>query len=167
MERRELSTIVDYCDLLVAMRRRKAELQISDIELAEAAELTPTYVSKVLLPPPASMKLGKSRANWRMLGPRSFGGLLSALGLALVVVEDPVAARAAKELPKRAEHYVTRGLRPIARIGFFNAENAREMGARRWDGLDEAQRRRIARRAAKARWRKARAAAAGTAPAAA
>jgi hypothetical protein len=98
--------ISDYQGLVQALRARREALGISFAELEAFAELPTGYAAKILHQPPASMKLSKERNNWRMLGPRSFGAILYALGLALVVVEDPVAARSAKQLPKRAESCV-------------------------------------------------------------
>jgi hypothetical protein len=65
-------------ELLNAIRARRDELNISHETIDSIAGLQSGYTSKLLAPRPI-----------KNLGPMSFGSLLGALGLAVVVVEDP------------------------------------------------------------------------------
>ena len=65
-------------ELIEALRARRDELNISHETIDSIAGLQSGYTSKLLAPKPI-----------KNLGPMSFGSLLGALGLAVVVVEDP------------------------------------------------------------------------------
>lgn len=78
-------------ELLNAIRARRDELNISHETIDGIAGLQSGYTSKLLAPTPI-----------KNLGPMSFGSLLGALGLAVVVVEDPQAiVRVEKHWQKR------------------------------------------------------------------
>src|SRR5215469_15439449 len=141
-DRRELATVTDYDTLIAALRARADELNVARLVIDETAGLQSGYTGKLL-----------GAAQIKTIGRISMGPLLGALGLALVVVEDPEAAARAARMPKRRVTWpqVTRKQAP-ARIFLFTAENAREMGARRWLGVPERKREILARRAARARW---------------
>lgn len=64
--------------LMNAFRVRVAELQITHLTLDEISGMQSGYSSKLLAPIPK-----------KNLGPMSFEVMLGALGLAVVVVEDP------------------------------------------------------------------------------
>jgi hypothetical protein len=88
--------VTDYADLLAALRQRKEELNASMATIDEVAGLPQGYVSKLL----AQIK-GISRT--------SLGPLLGALGLKLLVVEDPEALdRVRDRLTQRDEADVRR-----------------------------------------------------------
>lgn len=65
-------------ELLQALRDRRDSLNISHETIDSIAGLQSGYTSKLLAPKPI-----------KNLGPMSFGSLLGALGLAVVVVPDP------------------------------------------------------------------------------
>jgi hypothetical protein len=70
--------IRDIPDLVAALRARRDELAISHETLDYIAGLQSGYVSKLLAPDPM-----------KGLGPMSLPALLGALGVALVLVDDP------------------------------------------------------------------------------
>lgn len=69
-------------ELLAALRLRRDELNISHEIIDEIAGFAKGYTSKLLAPEPM-----------KNLGKMSMGALLGALGIALVAVPDPEAAR--------------------------------------------------------------------------
>src|SRR4051812_1815741 len=78
-------------ELVQALRTRRDELNISHETIDAIAGLQSGYTSKLLAPKPI-----------KNLGPMSFGSLLGALGLAVVVVPDPQAeAKVEKHWVKR------------------------------------------------------------------
>jgi hypothetical protein len=78
-------------ELIEALRARRDSLNISHETIDSIAGLQSGYTSKLLAPKPI-----------KNLGPMSFGSLLGALGLAVVVVEDPQAVvRVEKHWQKR------------------------------------------------------------------
>ena len=68
-------------ELVQALRDRRDELNVSHETIDSIAGLQSGYTSKLLAPKPI-----------KNLGPMSFGSILGALGLAVVVVPDPQAA---------------------------------------------------------------------------
>jgi hypothetical protein len=156
---RQLALVADYSDLVRALRARREELDISFAELDHACGFSAGTTAKYLAPPPDKVTLGgKQRNNWRAFGPKSFGAILFARGLALSVIEDDGALRQAephKPRDKRGTHPRHIGkhtgkhasvslelLRSIASKG--GVERAKRLSGRR--------RRQIARNAAQARW---------------
>lgn len=142
-----------YDDLIDAMRARVAELGITMQTLDELSGLQPGYSAKLLGP-----------ARIKTLGPMSFDALLGALALELVPQSD---INAAQKMEARWEARE----RPIPSVGKrlsmaaerrFTPLIAREMGRRggkksaeiRMTEWPQEKRRRIAKKAAKARWRK-------------
>jgi hypothetical protein len=92
----DLGTISSYDDLHAALRRRADELKLSRRTIDDLAGLADGYVEKLLGP-----------RQVKKFSVRSLGAILSALGVKLVLVEDPI-ARAAIDLnePKRCEYQV-------------------------------------------------------------
>ena len=92
----DLGTISSYDDLHAALRRRADELKLSRRTIDDLAGLADGYVEKLLGP-----------SQVKKLSVRSLGAILAALGVKLVLVEDPL-ARAAIDLnePKRCEYQV-------------------------------------------------------------
>lgn len=89
--------IRSYRDLLLGLRARKAELDISMITVNSVAGLTPGHASKLL-----------SLSHLKGLGDTSLPLLLGALGLRLLLVEDKaqlrrVRGRLVKRKPGRRE----------------------------------------------------------------
>jgi hypothetical protein len=87
----------NYDAFHAALRRRADDLKLARIVLDELAGLPTGYVGKLL-------GLGKVRGVGRI----SMGPLLQALGLKLVIVEDPEALHRikARDLPERTENLV-------------------------------------------------------------
>jgi len=124
---------------------RAEDLNISRVTIDEVGGLTPGYSSKLLCEPPM-----------KPLTNETIPKMLKATRLVLIaVVEDERFAAAKAELSKRK-----RKVRAVARIkrvkGHFTPENAAEYGKKRWEGIPEATRSRLARRAVNARHRAAR-----------
>jgi hypothetical protein len=95
---RRLAVVSDYQGLVSALRARADELDVSNETLDATTGLASGYTSKVL-------GLGSGRS----LGRLSLGVLLTALGLQLVVVEDPEAlARVRGRLVPRKKNGIHR-----------------------------------------------------------
>jgi hypothetical protein len=92
-----LAEVVSYDDLIAALRARKDELDISFLELDFIGGLTSGHSSKLLAP---------VRPYMKCLGPVSLGLILGALGLRLLVVEDPEAL--ARVRGRYVKRYVSR-----------------------------------------------------------
>jgi hypothetical protein len=75
---RPLATVRDYAGLIEALRSRADQLDVSGETLDHVTGLADGYCRKLLAP-----------SLVRMLGRTSLGALLGALGLVLVVAEDP------------------------------------------------------------------------------
>jgi hypothetical protein len=156
--RRQIALVADYSDLVRCLRARREELNISLAELDAVCGFASGTAAKYLSElPDNAMTWGKQRNNWRSLGPKSFGAILFALGLALSVVEDEAALRQAGEMTRRKRNQVRHRagkhdgkhvsvslelLRSIASKG--GGERAKRLSGRR--------RTQIARKAAQARW---------------
>lgn len=82
MKEKELFVIKNYCDLHAGLRERAEQLNISRIVIDAIGELQEGYAGKLLAPVPS-----------KTLGPKSLGGMLKALGLKLIAVEDQEAMR--------------------------------------------------------------------------
>ncbi|MBB4378228.1 hypothetical protein [Bradyrhizobium sp. SBR1B] len=80
-----MTMIRNMPELVEALRARRDELNISHETIDAISGVQPGYTSKIL-------------AGIKNLGPMSFGALLGALGLAVVVVEDPQAAARVRHL---------------------------------------------------------------------
>lgn len=155
---RQLATVRDYAELHQALRARAEELNVSRRTLDAISGLAETHCEKILAAVPI-----------KNLGPKSMGPLLGALGLALIVVEDPeamarvanrmvervgaqVRAQGAHQVGLRAQRQIFRAV--LARLG---AKGASKGGRATRDALTPKQRSRSAARAARHRWRKWRA----------
>jgi hypothetical protein len=154
-EPRPLATVRNYSDLHIALRARVAQLALTHEVLNEETGLPGGYVNKLLAPVPI-----------KRLGPQSLGPLLTALGLKLVVMEDVETLERMSRIPKRLRPGCSSratdagetmpAKRRKERRGFRTSEAGRLMRAR-WQLLvPEAERRRISRIAARARWSAAR-----------
>ncbi len=132
-----------YRALADAIRARVADMGVAYEEIEPAARLPDRYFAKLMTRPP--MKL---------MHPYTIFNVLAALGLKMVLVEEMPAAevvlprkksmRASASINKSAIWMTADQVLQRARSG-AQARNAR---------LSAAARRRLARRAAKARWRK-------------
>jgi hypothetical protein len=136
-----------YAGLVAAFRARAAEqkIAIGGDSVAAVSGLPVAYVAKLLQPRPA-----------KRLGAISLGPLLGVLGLRLLVCADPIAlARFGSKLEKRREafvhseavHQVVFSRRFLKKIGALGGKNSRA-------NMTAQQARRLARKAAAARWSK-------------
>lgn len=149
MTERRIAIVRDYAGLLGALRARADELGVTREALDAVTGLQGGYAGKLLAPVPI-----------KHLGHTSLGPMLAAMGLMLIVVEDvetltritkrmekrqrPVADASESMLPKRKRN----------RRGFRGSDASRVLNARRSLVLPEVKRRRIAKGAALARWRR-------------
>jgi hypothetical protein len=140
-----------YDDLHRIMRARADELEVSRLVLDETAGITSGHSSKLLAPRPM-----------RRLGAVTMPAMLGALGLALVVVEDPEALARISRLPKRRSTNVRHRDASEPMLPTKNSKGpphprrgsvwAQQMNARRSASLSRRKRSEIARQAARARW---------------
>jgi hypothetical protein len=121
-----LAEIRDYNSLHQALRIRAAQLEISRLDLDRLAYLTPGHASKLLSPRPT---------KW--LGNQTLNFVLPALGVKLILVEDPEALarirattrrRNSKLDPTKRNAAVSFSLsnRFFRRIGRKGGENSRK-----------------------------------------
>jgi len=160
-EPRQIAICHDYNSLHSALRARVHELNISYQTVDFEAEFTQGHASKILSPYPI-----------KGLGRTTLGPMLQALGLAIVLVEDPKSLERISEYPKHQGCGPTRVQKPLS-MGVANLpearalerrllrdlmrKNGRKGGKARKRYTTRRQRRRIAKRAAKTRWRRVRA----------
>jgi hypothetical protein len=151
---RQLAEIYEYSQLLHALRVRRDELQISHTTIDDVGGFSPGYASKVLSDPPM-----------RGLGPVSFGLILGALGMKILLVEDYEALlRVRKGFKKRLitggavemqKRMLALGEQYVVSYNFLRKMAARGADMRNHK-LSARKRHSLARKAAKARWRKPR-----------
>jgi hypothetical protein len=103
---RPLARVSDYDGLLAALRARADQINISGQQIDEIGGLPERYAQKVLSS--ISRKRGK---QVRRIGMLSLGPILGALGIVLVVVEDPEAMRRIKSRLVPRKEYCVRGER--------------------------------------------------------
>jgi hypothetical protein len=155
-EERRLAIVRDLEGLHAVMRARADELQVARTTIDDLAGIQSGYASKVMSPKPIKTLLGR----------RTLGPILGALGLALVVIEDKEAlARIAGRLVKKrhgidaslgslptelriAVDQTAAGIIKRDRIDWSRRANEAR------NKLPKRERRRIARLAARARWTK-------------
>jgi len=143
-----LAIVTDYSSLHAALRARAESLHVSRETVDHIAMLPDGYAAKLLAPEPI-----------KILGKLSLGGVLEALGVKLVLVEDVEAmAKFAKKRVERDE----KSVRKLNMVSMANAtwlwtsKTARKLTKLRMDKISPDRRSRIARKAARARWRKAK-----------
>lgn len=145
---RGLAVIRTYKELHAAIRARAESLKVSRDTLDERTGLQTGYSAKLLGPVPI-----------KNFGATSLGPMLAALGVALVLIEDPETfARITAKMPKRDESraHASHDMLPVRRQrnrALFNSDASKVMNARRHLLLTPNQRRRIAKAAAHARWK--------------
>jgi hypothetical protein len=153
--RRILGEVADYSSFLRAVRARVAELDITHETLDAVSGLQSGYTSKLLASPPI-----------RRMGPLTIFLMLQSLGMTLLLAEDKSALNVlnGRLVPRRTPRVIR--ARSITLSPDYFSRIARNGNAAKMIKFSPAKRSRIARKAARARWRKARAAAegAGVAP---
>jgi hypothetical protein len=153
-EARQIAVVNDYAGFMAALRTRADELDVSRETLDAVSGLQNGYCAKLLAPVPI-----------RAIGPTSLGPLLQALGLAIIVVEDlgafeKIEARLRKRRRKDDAHAAVLTLKRHKPRGVWKGDKAwgKVMTARRLLTLTPARRSRIAKQAARAMWKKRKAA---------
>lgn len=138
----------DYDGLLEALRARALEIGATRKAIDEISGLPDGYSGTLLAPQPI-----------RSLGKTSLGPVLGSLGLALIVIEDEEAwAKVKDRVGNGHKSFMRNGAlnRPI--VFKLSLRHMRKMGRiggkARWKGVPLWKRRSLARRAARARWRK-------------
>lgn len=136
-----LAECKSYDELQIALRERWQELRITNEAVDELSGVQSGYSSKVLGPNPT-----------KQLGPVSWA-LLPVLGVKLIVVDDAEARSAmqGRYVPKTEARSTPRVAKVVKQfLSSAGAAGARALNER----LTPAQRRKSARRAARARWAK-------------
>jgi hypothetical protein len=137
-----LAIVTNYEQLLQAIRARRDALGITHHTIDAVSGVADGYASKLLCDPPL-----------KSLGAVSLGPVLGALGLRLIVTEDPDGFRRVR--PMLTPRKRPRRLPTIAGIPWLITNlTARNMNKLRQQKLSAARRKQLARRAAKARWHK-------------
>jgi hypothetical protein len=150
-----LARIASYHDLVYALRERAATLNVSRETLDHIAGLERGYVSKLLTPHP--------QLSMRTLGKLSLGCVLGALGTELLLIENPAA------MIKLSDRLARLGRRNLAQIRngkpsgmpkkWLRASYFRALGKRggraRFDAMNEAEKSKLGKAGARARWRRA------------
>lgn len=158
---RHLGTAIDYPQLHQLLRDRRTELGISFETLNAVSGLT--YCDKLLAPMPVGgAPAANGRRTPRGIGPVALGPLLQALGLVLIVAEDPAATERLKRRQswsKRNEAYVNAHAKALGidqlltdRMRRIAQETGAIGGKRRLETMSREARQRSARKAAKLRW---------------
>lgn len=152
MTDRVLGEAKTYDDLIEVYRARIAELGVTYATVDDLSGLQSGYVGKIL---------GDGRV--KALGPLSMGLLNTTLAIKFVVVEDPVTLLQMAQkwelrirpasMPSRASTRAMERFKPIVTQA-LNSERAALGGRARALKLTPARRRAIAKRAARARWRR-------------
>jgi hypothetical protein len=147
-----LATVTNYSELIVALQARQNALGMSYNSLADLARLQGGYLARGLR--------RKPQGNARSLGKMSLGAMLGALGLKIVLVEDrDVLAKIRNLLIARDNAELRRG--NTCPPGIEPRDSVltllgRAGGYARAAKLSKKQRVKIARKAIRARWRRAR-----------
>src|SRR5258706_4650176 len=137
--------VTDYEGLHDAFVDRVEDLNVPRLEIDAVGKLQPGYSAKVLCDPPI-----------KNLGPNTLGGMLRATGLALIVVlDDERFAPLKATMTKRERSVPPNGSmrRPAWLITRESSQNMQQLPNSK---LSPRQRRFIAKRAARARWRRSR-----------
>lgn len=138
-----LGEVRNYEDLANVLRARADELQLTRRDIDRLGNLPAGYASTLLAPRPT-----------KHFGPESLAAILPALGVLLVVVEDPeslaqiAARRDPRDKPKpmaSAAYHFKLSRRFLKRIG-------RKGGQARMTKMTRRERSRVSRMGARARW---------------
>lgn len=151
-EPRQLAVVRSLAELHAAVRARTEELGISRQVLDDLAGLQPGYSGKVLAPRPM-----------RLMGRMSFGAILGALGLALIVIVDEEQLRKVQGRHEPRMRHMVRKLYVLRKNGkhcnkpnfvklSFLRQIASKAGKARLIKISPKRRRQIARQAARKRW---------------
>lgn len=134
-----------YRGIVAAFRARADQLDVSRTTLDNIAGLPAGYVQKLLATHPL-----------KTLGPDSWGPLLGGTGMAIVFIEDPEALAQIEGRLDPRDNKNVRVLTPasiVPELALITALTARGMVTLRNARLTPQQRKRIAKKAALARWK--------------
>ena len=141
---RVIGEFVEYSDFIQTVRNRVAELGIHGTRFDSLAGWPEGYLSKLTC-----------EAAPRRVGMQSMGVLLSTIGVKLQMVEDPAGTARLRRLAPRNPSYVR--AMPAAASIMFSARMLKRIrrlgGQARMAQLTAKERRKLARKAAIARWR--------------
>jgi hypothetical protein len=147
-----LARIENYVQLVDALRGRAAALNVSLTALDTLSGLHDGYSAHLLTPRP--------QLSMRTLGKLSLGCVLGALGVELIMIENPAAmiklsdrlARLGRrdEAQVRAKPFGT--LRKSLRASYFSSLGKRG-GRARFDAMSQAEKSKLGKAGARARWR--------------
>jgi hypothetical protein len=146
---RVIATFDDWPGMLAAMRLRAQEqrIPVGNPAVDQVAGIPDHYLAKILSPKAP-----------RRLGMISMAGVLGVLGVKLMMVESREAMeRYGDRIPKRKESCVHAGTVHISLSGKHMRTIRRKGGANSRKNLGKRLRRALARKAANARWARARA----------
>jgi hypothetical protein len=149
----EIDAASGYAGLIGAIRARINELGITFSTVDQIAGWCDSYSTKLLAPPAKS----SHRPAARTLGPMSFGTLLGAVGLKLLVTVDEEATARLKRNGDFMPRKYRRHAKPLGIVGKTLAEYGSKGGRAFFASRSPAEISRHQSRAAKARWRRARA----------
>lgn len=137
-----LAIVRDYSELHAALRARAEQLNVSRETIDNVAGFQQGYASKLLAGKPITI-----------IGKWSFGTILAALGVKLILVEDPDAmARIKDRLVPRANSFVRKGVTYTPKdFKKWGAEGGKNGGLGKTK-LSARERSLIALRAVRARW---------------
>lgn len=156
-EPRQIAVVRDYPALLEALRQRAVELRVTRKQIAEIAGIAEGYAGTLLTP--------HSRKSF---GLNTMGPILGALGIALLVIEDEQALKYVKNrLGEGNQTYMRNGGANAPLIFKLSRRRMRYLAKLASEGRKKIppwKRRQLARRAARARWRKAKRLAAESVP---
>jgi hypothetical protein len=148
LDERALATVTDYEEMIAAIRARMRELGITNETVDAITGLPAGYTGKLIA--------GNATKN---MGRMSFGAILQALALRLIVVED--AAAAEKMRPrwaqrKKAAPLVAMARTPPRATWLFTPRSGRKAAKARAEKLSATERRAIGLNAITVRWRRER-----------
>lgn len=147
--------ILDYEALHEGFIDRIEDLDVTRLSIDKAGKFTPGHSSKLLCNPPI-----------KLLGKESLGKMLKATGMALVlVIDDERFAPVKVKLEKRKRPSVHPKGSIVRPTWLFTRSKSLKMQVLRNQALSPRQRKMIAKRAARARWRKPKSAAPEISPA--
>jgi hypothetical protein len=141
-----LGEFVEYSDFIQVIRNRVAELSIHGTRFDALAGWPEGYLSKLTSAHPV-----------RRVGLQSMGPLLSAMGVKLVMIEDPEGTQRLKDRLEPRNNSYPRATCTLRIVTDKQWRRLQKLGGKaRWNGIPKAQRREIMREVRAARGRKRR-----------
>jgi hypothetical protein len=144
--------VTDYEALQDGFADRIEDLNTPLTEIDVAAGLTQGHMQRLINADPEAWRPKGKRRQSREFGWKTLAAALKGTGLALALVIDDERFASLKKQFKRK-----RKVRAVARIrrikGFFTEQNAAKHAKKRWEGVPDLKRARLARKAANARWK--------------